>query len=1092
MKLKLTWLLTLFMAFVMQFSFAQEKMVTGTVTTESDGLPLPGASVIVKGTTKGAQTDFDGKYTIGVNSGDVLVISYVGMEPVEVTIGASNVYDVVLKEGNTLDEVVVIGYGTTTKQSFAGTASVVKTENIETKNYSNVTQSLAGEAAGVTVINTSGQPGTTSTVRIRGFASVNGNRSPLYVIDGVPIFSATSLNAINPSDIKSTTILKDATATAIYGSRGANGVVLITTKSGSANESYIEVDVRTGINTQAIPRYDVVRSPEEAIGYVWEGLYGRAIADGVADPVGVANANLFSPNVVDPGYNMWNVNNVGELIDPATRTVRNGVTRRYTPQRYEDAAISDSYRTQVDFRMGGGNEDTRYFISGGYLDQDGVAINTNYTRYTSRLNVTSKVKEWLSVTSNLGYAYSKSLNNGQTDGAENLFEFADKMQPFFPVFLRDNNYQLVPDPIFGGNQYDYGTPSGFRSRPNADLLNPIGSALFDFNGSERHEFNGSFKADFKITDNLKFETSFGAQYFNDVFKSAGNQFYGVAVGNGGDLFIRDTERFNYNFLQLLRYNNQFGDHNVEVLAAHETNDYRQSQETVFKGGSVIPGIYELDNYVNNLSLPTGFARERTLESYFGQANYNFRNTYFFTASFRRDGSSRFADPANRWDNFGSVGVAWVLSNEGFLSDSNLISFLKLKASYGIAGDEAGVSFYTGENTFEAQNLNGSISIAPDDLREPVTWEISKTWQVGLEATLGNFLDVNIDYFVKDTDNLFFDQAVSLSAAPIGGGTILVNDGVLRNYGLEFDFTGHIVKTEDFKLDLNVNGAMYDNEMREMPIDVQTGEPAVWQQEFARYGLAEGRSIFDFFMREWAGVDPSDGAPMWYVYYDDVNGNGILDLGEGIGQNATTGAFDGNTNLAIYRDANPDANLRRTTTKQYAEATSKFVDKSSIPDVSGAFRLSANYKNWNLSTQFTYSLGGWAYDAQYAELMQDRFGAAGNNYHTDIRNRWQQPGDITNVPRLADGLDQQSISTSTRFLTRSDFLALNNVVLGYTFPKSSLDNMGIDLVNLFVSGDNLFIFSKRDGFNPTTSETGNTGRGLYAPLTTITFGVKVKF
>ncbi|MTE28034.1 SusC/RagA family TonB-linked outer membrane protein [Winogradskyella ouciana] len=1086
MKLKLTWLLTLFMAFVMQFSFAQEKTVTGTVTTADDGLPLPGASVIVKGTSRGAQTDFDGKYSIGVNTGDVLEISYVGMKTAEVTIGASNTYDVALELDNALEEVVVIGYGTTTKKAYAGTAKVVNNEDIETKNFSNVSQSLAGEAAGVTVINTSGQPGTTSTVRIRGFGSINGNRAPLYVIDGVPYTG--SLNAINPADIKSTTILKDATATAIYGSRGANGVVLITTKGGSSTESYVELDVRTGVNAQLIPRYDVITSPEESIAFVWEGLLGRGQVTGVADPVAFANNTLFTPGMIDPAYNMWNVADGGELIDPVTRAVRDGVTRRYTPLRYEDAAFDAAYRTEANLRMAGGNADSRYFVSFGFLDDDGYAKNTGFKRYTTRINVNSNVKEWLTLGANIGYAYSQTQNNGQTAGSENVFEFADKMQPFFPVFLRDQNYQLVPDPIFGGFQYDYGSASvgpsspnptiPTRSRTNANLLNPIGTATLDFVGTDRHEMNGSFTGKIKFTDDLTFETTFGAQYSNSIFKSVGNPFYGTARNDGGNITQTNTERLTLNFLQLLRYRRDFGNHSLEALVAHEGNKFETNFHSTFKTTVVNPDIDELNQYIVQPGPSTGGRSARTLESYFGQVNYDFDDTYYLTLSARRDGSSKFA--FNKWETFYSVGGAWIISNEDFMSDS-FINFLKLKASYGKTGDEAGVGFYTGIDTFSiTNNGSGGFAFPANTFENPdLTWETAIQYQAGLEFSLGTWLDGSIDYFIKDTENLFFTRTNTIST---GVATLTINEGVLRNNGLEFDFTGHVINTDDFKLDLSVNGALIDNEIKEMYISPQTGEQEVLDTRNAPYGYSVGSSIFDFYIREWAGVDPSDGAPMWYQYYDDQNNNGVLDSGEEL-----------NIGLTQYlATTTTDPNIQRTITKTYSNATEKYVGKSGIPDVSGAFRLSAKYKNWNLSTQFTYQIGGYALDNQYGELMSDRFGAGGNNYHSDIRARWQQPGDITNVPRLSDNAVVNGTSTSTRFLTKTDFLALNNILVGYTLPSKFLDKTGLDLVNIYVSGDNLWLTSAREGFNPRTSESGNTGRRLYAPLSTFTLGVKLKF
>jgi len=1080
MKLKLTWLLTLFMAFVMQFSFAQEKTVTGTVTTADDGLPLPGASVIVKGTSRGQQTDFDGKYSITVNTGDVLVISYVGMKNTEVTIGSGNTYDAVLVADSALDEVVVVGYGTTTKKAYAGTATVVKSENIETKNFSNVSQSLAGEAAGVTVINTSGQPGSTSTIRIRGFGSVNGNRAPLYVVDGVP-FSG-SLNSINPSDIKTTTILKDATATAIYGSRGANGVILITTKGGTATESYIELDVRTGINTQLIDRYDVITDPEEFIGYVWEANVNREILGGNPDPIGTVNNNLFT-TLINPVYNMWNVANGSELIDPATARVRAGVTRRFTPKNYAEEAFNPAYRTEANLRMGGGNEDVKYFLSLGFLDDSGYIINSGYKRYTTRLNVNAKVKPWLKVGANLGYAYSETLANGQTNGAENLFEFADKMPPIYGVFLRDDNQNLVSDPIFGGFQYDYGSISainnGFapRARPASDGLNPIASALYDFNGSTRHEINGSFNATVNIAKGLTFETTFGAQFSNNISKSASNQFYGPAQPSGGSFGQTNSETLTMNFLQLLRYRKDFGRHTLEVLAAHESNDFENSQVSANKSKSVIPGVYEINNYIVDDFPASGFRQGRTLESYFGQVNYDFDDKYYITGSLRRDGSSRFYE--QKYGTFGSIGAAWIVSNEDFLSDSNLVSFLKIKGSYGITGDEAGVGFYTGLDTFSSSNLGGNIAIAPNTFENrELTWETAKQYQVGVEFGLGNWLDASVDYFIKDTENLIFQRRNPPST---GVAVITVNDGVLRNFGLEFDLTGHIINKDDFSLDLSVNGSLYDNEIRVMPIEPATGEPKILDRQ-GNYAYTKGGSIYDFYIREYAGVDPADGFPMWYQYYDDVNGDGIFDSGD-----------TAIVSMTDYLDENPDASVEKTTTKAYAEGTEKFNGKSGIPDMAGAFRLSARYKNWNLSTQFTYSIGGYSFDNQYRELIHDNnSGISGTNRHVDIRDRWRQPGDITTVPRIADRVIPNVSSSSTRFLIKKDYLALNNILLGYTLSSKFLDNTGLDVVNIYVSGDNLFVKSARVGYNASLSESGNSGRATYAPLTTFTLGVKLKF
>ncbi|MBZ9731410.1 SusC/RagA family TonB-linked outer membrane protein [Salegentibacter sp. JZCK2] len=1074
MKNKLHGILTLLLAFVVQFTFAQEKVVTGTVIDE-DGLPLPGVNVIEKGTTNGAQTNFDGEYSLSVDIGDVIVFSYVGFSNQEVTVGAADVYDVTLgTDAAALDEVVVVGYGTATRQSFAGTATTIDTENLETKNFSNVSQALAGEVAGVNVINTSGQPGTASTIRIRGFGSVNGNRDPLYVVDGVPFTG--SINSINPADIKSTTVLKDATATAIYGSRGANGVILLTTKTGTSGENYVEVDVRTGVNDQVIPRYDVIRSPETYIGLVWEGIFNRGRITGEDNPVEYANERLFSPNYVPSGYNLWNVDSASALINPDTRMVRDGVTRRYTPESYEDAAFKAAIRTEANVRFGGGDEKTTYFASVGYLNDNGYAINTGYDRYTTRLNLKSEVKEWLDVSANIGYAYSERLANGQTVGSENVFEFADKTAPIFGVFLRDDEGQLVPDPIFGGNQLDYGSFSGFRTRPQSDGLNPVGSALYDYNNTDRHELNGSFALDFTITENLTFETKFGAQYAMNRFTSARNPFYGGAQGDGGTLFKADTETLTTNFLQLLRYENQFGDHSLDALVAHESNNFDLSYNTAFKTKAVASDIYELNNYVVAASPATGFNEGRAIESYFGQVNYNYIDTYFLTGSVRRDGSSRFVN--EKWGTFGSVGAAWVASNEDFIS-SDIFSFLKFKASYGITGDEAGVGYYSGYDTFSINNLNDEISLSMLGNGNPdLTWETSTMYQVGTEFGFGRWLDGSIDYYIKNTEDQIFSRRVGPSQ---GIAIITVNDGDLRNAGLEFNLTGHLFQTEDFNLDLSVNGEILENEITRMPLDPSTGEERILDTSNSPFAYSEGRSIFDIYTREYAGVNPETGAPQWYEYFNDANGNGVFDEGEEAIQN-----------MALFMHNNPDASVERQITETYANATEKYIDKSAIPDVRGGMRLSGNYKNFNFGAQLVYSFGGYGIDFQYAELMSDRFGAVGNNYHRDILNRWQNPGDQTSVPALTDNAFVNGTSLSDRFVTSTDYFALNNVRVGYTIPEEMFGDSGINYVNLYLSGDNLYVNTARQGFLPNTAENGNSGRRLYAPLTTVTAGVRVKF
>ena len=966
MKLKLTWLMTLFMALVMNFSFGQEKTITGTVTTAEDGLPLPGATVLVKGTTRGTQTDFDGRYSITASVGETLVFSYVGSKNVEMLIGNSNSIDVAMESDNQLEEVVIVGYGTSTRQAFSGSAATVSAENIEAKNFANVSQALQGEVAGAQVFNASGQPGTIGTVRIRGFGSPLGNRDPLYVVDGIPFAGDFNINSINPADIKSTTILKDATATAIYGSRGANGVVLITTKTGSraVDESYVQVDVQSGVVVQQQPRYDVLTNPDEYIGLVWEGLFNSAVVDGISDPIGFANSTLLGDNGIGAGYNMWNVGTAAELIDPNTRSVRPGVQRLFTPLSYAEVPIQTGRQNEVNVQVGGGNEKTQYFFSTGYFDQEGYSINTNFTRYNTRINLTTQVKEWLQVTANMNYAYSEDQRNGQAeDAAENIFEFADKMAPIYPVFARfPNSAERIPDPIFGGFQYDYGSPTatlnGFdRARPNANLLNPVGAAVYDFVGTQTHSINGNLGAIFKILPGLQFETTYGAQYSMEELTDVNNHIYGTAANPYGNIVIRDRLRWSQTFTNLLRYKNSFGDHNFEALAAYETFEQRFEQDQAFKENVIIPGLYTLDNYSLLTAPPSGYQNGSGIESIFGQVNYNYQGKYFLTGSIRTDGSSRFVN--EKWGTFGSIGASWVASNEAFLDDS-VFSFLKLKASYGTTGDQQGVSTSRGFTIFNTTFVDGSgLAISenrPGDA--DLTWETSRQLNTGIELSLGNWLDANFDYYRKNTDNLFFNQRRGPS---VGFSSILVNDGEILNAGFEFDLTARIINNENFKFSLNLNGAMLNNEITNMPLDVTTGLPRVLDSgsspDSGIFAYAEGKSIFDMWMREYAGVNPDNGEPLWFQYYDDANNNDVLDPGEGdfFVDDGTGSNANGSNSLFEYRQLVSDANIKRETTNAYADGTQVFIDKSGIPDVQGAFRLSAQLGSFDFSTQFTYSL-----------------------------------------------------------------------------------------------------------------------------------------
>ena len=1075
MKTKFKGILTLFLALVVQISFAQQITISGKVT---DGTgPLPGVSVVIKGTTNGTETDFDGKYSITASSGDILIFRYLGYLSINKTIESSNLIDVSMKEdANILDEIVIVGYGTTTKKSFTGTASVVSSENIDAKAVSNVAQALIGEVSGVSVTRTDGRPGSSATIRIRGFSSIQGNSAPLYVVDGVP-FSG-DINAINPNDIESTTILKDASATAIYGARGANGVVLLTTRKGTVGKNTVEFDFQSSVSSRTLPRYDLVDGEEDYMELVYAGLKNTAEFAGNNDPSQFALNNLFSDRGVAPLYNMWNVADGNGLIDPSTGRVISGVTRKYTPTDWADAGYRDGVRNEMNFKTSGGTDKTKHYFSLGYLTDEGFISESQYDRYSTRLNVTSNPVDRVKISTNLDYSYSE-YNDATGYGGGNVTYMLDFTPTIYPLYLRDTDGNIVTNPNTNEPFYDFGDNTAGNARDFSATYNGVGEAIYNVNRTKRHSVNGNINAAVEIMKGLTFETTYGMNFYSSNLDQTRNSIQGSAgVALGGTLYKANTTYVSQNFNQILRYKTKFGeDHNFNMLVAHESfadrNEYfdmnRKGIVNLNPNAATAP-----DNYLDQNGVSTGNIVETSLEGFFTQANYNYSNKYYLQGTLRRDGSSRFYK--NKWGTFWSAGAGWIVSEENFLSSSNVINFLKLKASYGVLGDQ-GNNAYAGQLGFNIENLLGQPSLAPRAVVDPdITWESSEQMQVGVEIELfKGAIQADLDYYVKTTNNLYVEKRLPPST---GDAVILTNDGSLENSGFEFNVTGNIVRNRDFNLSLTLNGEMFNNQITQMPIDNSTGLPKVVNIR-GRFGLAQGRSIYDYYIREWAGVDPANGNPMWIENWSDENSNGQYDSGEGI------------PDMLIYTAANPDAVIEERITNTYSNATRKHSDKSVIPTVRGAFRLNSSYKGFSLSTQFGYSLGGYGYDAQYANLMTNG-NVGSSSYHSDMQDRWMQPGDINDVPRLYSNENVQVVSTSTRFLQSSDYLSLNNVRLGYTVPSQFLGKTGFSSVNLWVSGDNLFLLSSREGYNPTTSLTGESGRYTYNPISNYTLGVRVKF
>ena len=1068
MKLLLT-----IIGFLSVFSplLAQNQLISGKVT-DAQGLELPGVTVIAKNNLQtGTITNLDGIYSIKVpDSTQILVFSFIGMQTQSIEIGNRTVIDVtMLEETENIEEVMVVAYGKATKRSFTGSATSVSGEKLENKNTSEITKALTGEVAGVQVINGTGQPGTNAAIRIRGFGSVNSSRSPLYVIDGVP-FSG-DLSSLAPSDIESTTILKDATATALFGSRGANGVILITTKKGKAGDGMIEVDLKYGVNVRLLPLYNTISSPELYTELNWEGLYNQyQINPDLGEHTEMesrqwASQDLFSAYGISPYYNMWNVEGKN-VVDPVTGRMNPNALRRFNPDSWNKEMFHNGIKNEANVKLSGGAEKISYFNSYGFLQDEGYYSGSDYKRFNTRLNVSHQPKEWLKGDAGLSYTYSEMNDPGQSGSANNGFNFINNMPSIYPIYERDAGGEIIKDELIGGNKYDYGFGTD-RARGFSANINPAGAIKLDKSETIGHQISANSMLEATITKNFKFSTTFGAQVLANVYSSLTNMFYGDAAGIGR-VSKSNSINLSYTWNQILSYNTSGNKYNLEAFIAHENTLTQNKAQSGSMSNIANPFSTELSNGIIKGGLASA-TNEYALESYFGQFKYDYDNKYFAHVTIRRDGTSRF--PNDKWGTFGSVGFGWMMTNENFLNNISWLNKLKSKISYGILGNQA-LGIYPTFDSYGINNLNDEISINFSGKGNPnLTWEKSKNFNTGFEASLFNKVELEIEYFRKVTDNLLYYKQVAPS---LGYASYPVNDGQILNSGIEFSILTHVIRKDDYHLNISLNGANYVNKILKMPIDDTTGDEKPIELH-GGYAYAKGRSIYDFYIREWAGVDPETGEANWFAYYDEQADGEKIYI----------------TDMVQYTTKNKINKLGKEATNDYNKATQKYIDKSVVPVIAGGFAFDAGYKRLQLDMQFAYSVGGFSYDNAYAQLMSDH-ATGSNNWSTDILQRWRKEGDITNVPRLTGNYDKYDASTSTRFITSNSYLNLTNMKLTYNLTGKKLFNLKLTGLSIWAAGDNLFLISARKGYVPNTSESGNSSSFSYTPLSSYTMGLKVQF
>ena len=1086
---------TLLALCVVSLGIMAEKQVSGIVVDEK-GEPIIGASVQVKGTTIGTISDYDGEFSLSVpDDATTMTVSFVGMQSQEVQI-AKNMRITLHEASEMIQEVVITGYGNVSKGSFAGSAQAVSAENIEKKSPTEISKALAGEVAGVQVINTSGQPGTNATIRIRGIGSLNGSSAPLYVVDGITYDG--DISSIDPGDIASTTTLKDATATSLYGSRGANGVIVITTKKGSSgDEGKIDVDVKYGANMRLLPLYDVITSPEEYVTMSWMSLYNsfraakRNSTDSPQTAAQKANIALFGASGLPSSYNLWQedgrflINSGLDTYGQLNPTFDNSIPRRAgyeNLESWQDAIFRVGQKADASVKFHGGNDVVNYYTSIGYLKDEGYYQSSDYNRFSLRSNLDFKPKKWLKGSVNMAYTYS-DLNSPDQDGdgvMNNGFYFINAIPAIYPVYLRDANGNIPTDPRTGLLMYDYG--DGTMNRNFGHGINPAGSLRLDKERQVQNTVDMKGMLEFKLYDGLKLTVNAGAHYNNNLSSELTNKYYGDAAGIGR-ILQQSINMLAISAQELLEYNKTFGDHTIRAMVGHENYLYTQNYVYGYKSYMADGSSLNLSNAVKT-NAAEGNSSRFALDSYLATMSYIYNDRYMFTANYRADGSSRYAK-GHRWGHFGSVGVAWSFTNEPFMEPvKEYLKNGKLRLSWGVLGNQIN-SLYSYTDMYTIENVDGLIGYVWASKGNPnITWERSNTTDLGLEFSIGKYLDVELDYFYKLTDNMLFSRAIAPS---LGYSSLPTNEAKMENQGVEFTFNVHAVDTRNVKLDIRLNGTHYTNKMLQMPIDYYDADGTPVHQIMSG-AMAEGHSRYEHYTLVYAGVDPANGDALYEAYYDTRYGN----LGAPKGNNE----YNYISSLYQWQQEHPgeEGYLEKTTTADATMATSQYVGKSYLPDLDGGFGFDLEVYGVTLSATCSYRIGGYGYDNTYIALMANS-AVGGHNWHVDMRNAWTETNTNTDVPRLSNGngqYDSYANTGSTRFLTSNSFISLNDIQLGYTFPKKLLEKAKINRLKIYVSASNLCIATARKGYNPMTSFTGSSDTHGYSPLSTVMGGIKLTF
>ncbi len=1088
-----------------------QTMVKGTVVTYEDNEPIIGASIQVVGAPNiGTITDVNGQFTLQVPAGkNTLKITYVGMEPLEVAVSNKPLRIQLRNDANNLDEVVVVAYGTQKKTSLTGAIQEVKSEEILLRPTSSVASALEGMVTGVQVNSTYGVPGEDPSIRIRGIGTVNGSSSPLYILDGVPF--GGNISDLNPQDIESMSVLKDAASAALYGNRASNGVILITTKKGKQGKLNVSADIKLGTYSRGIPEYERMGATQwmEA---QWlnmknnriSAMMNEAVPEGMTQEQWIASipgkaSEYASKNLISDRLYLNIFQGADDaLFDSNGNFIGGAIKGTYAEDLdWYDQAIHNGFREEYNINANGATDKADYLFSVGYLNENGYLKTSGFDRLSGRAAVNVQPVKWFKSGFNVNVTH-QTFNStyGTSDGGyTNPFMYCRNIAPIYPVHLHDvNTGQYILDD-FGNTQYDSGsyidangqvqvTRNQFQDRHLIweNELNRINTIRNTMNAIAYADIYLPYNFTFTLKGNLNTRHSEQNEYNNAIV--------GDGKGNSGRGKRVDYRYKNWAFQQQLHWSHEFGVHSVDALIGHENYHYTYNYLYGYKTTQVFAGVNNLNNFTDITSLYDYNDTYRT-ESYLGRVRYGYDNKYNVEASFRRDGSSRFSKDS-RWGNFWSLGANWVISNEDFIKKFDWVNYLKLRADYGEVGNDAGSGYYGYMALYNStQNANKGAYWIGQLPNEDLKWETGQSWGIGIDGRLFNRLNFSIEYFDKRNKDLLFDVYNPLSAGATSTSSaesvITKNLGTISNKGVEFSFDVDVFKNRDWKVNVGADITFLKNEIITLPEQNKNGIIDGTKK------IVEGKSRYEFFVYTWEGVNTKNGFSLYKFddekYYFTANGQTFGDT-----ENGTEVTGD-NLNTVVVINGVPYSYVTTYAKKEF--------HGSAIPKAYGGFHFTVGWKGLSLYTLFTYQLGGKVMDSNYASLMS----ASGTPYslHADAASGWTVENataidavDPNGIPQLNNAptipgtaVEADLNSTSSRWLTSASYLILKNLNLTYNLPRNLVRKVNLDGVAVTLACENLFTVTARKGMNPQQNFSGTQSNTFVTPRV-FTVGLNVKF